>query len=161
MSDYRKRLLEKQKLRFSYWLPERQFRRYVSRAFQQRGITGENLIRLLERRLDTLVYRLGFASNILAARQLVLHGHILVNGQSTDRPNYLARAGDEISVKERSRGIVPVRQGMELSLARPDIPYLAKDRKGFCGKLASIPMREEVPLSVNEGLVVEYYAKYI
>ena len=91
MSDYKKRLLEKQKLRFSYWVSEKQFRNYVKEAFKKPGIPGETLISLLERRLDNVVYRLGFAPTLLAARQLVVHGHVLVNGRKVDRPSYALR----------------------------------------------------------------------
>ena len=101
MSDYKTRLLEKQKLRFAYWVSERQFRGYVKRAFKTPGVTGENLLQLLERRLDNLVYRLGFAPTIPAARQLVAHGHVTVNGRKMDRPSYLVEP--ELSSRSRKR----------------------------------------------------------
>lgn len=161
MSDYKIRLLEKQKLRYSYWVSERQFRRYVKRAFSQHGIAGENLLRLLERRLDNLVYRLGFAPSIPAARQLVVHGHIFVNGEKVDRPSYSVRAGEVISVKESSKKMPLVQEALVRSQARPELSYVKVDKKNLLGSLIAIPSREEIPLPLDEGLVVEYYAKYI
>jgi small subunit ribosomal protein S4 len=161
MSDYKIRLLEKHKLRYSYWVSERQFRRYVKRALSQHGIAGENLLRLLERRLDNLVYRLGFAPSIPAARQLVVHGHIFVNGEKVDRPSYSVRAGEVISVKESSKKMPLVQEALVRSQARPELSYVKVDKKNLLGSLIAIPSREEIPLPLDEGLVVEYYAKYI
>jgi small subunit ribosomal protein S4 len=161
VSEYKKRMIEKQKLRFSYWLSEKQFRLYVKRAFQQRGVTGENLIRLLERRLDTVVYRSGFAATLLSARQLVNHGHILVNGRKVDKPACMITVGDTVSLREGSKGIVPVLAGLERSLARPTRPYIDVDKEALRGRLTSIPAREEVALDIDDSLVVEFYAKYI
>ncbi len=161
MSDYKIRLMEKQKLRYSYWVSEKQFRRYVKRAFGESGITGENLLRLLERRLDNVVYRLGFSPTIPAARQLVAHGHIMVNGRKVDKPSYSVRKGDAISVKEASKGMHLLEEGMMRSQARPMPSYFEVDQKNLRGTLTEIPSREQIPLPINESLVVEYYAKYI
>jgi small subunit ribosomal protein S4 len=161
MSDYKMRLLEKQKLRYSYWVPERQFRGYVKKALSQKGIAGENLLRLLERRLDNLVYRLGFAPSILAARQMVVHGHILVNGERVDRPSYSVRPGQVVSLKESSKKMDLVQEALVRSQARPELSYVKVDKKKLLGSLVAIPRREEIPLPLDEGLVVEYYAKYI
>ena len=111
VSEYKKRLLEKQKLRFSYWVSEKQFRNYVRKAFGKPGVSGENLLSLLERRLDNIVYRLGFAPTLLAARQMVVHGHILVNGRKVNRPSYLLREGDVVSLKEKSKKMSLVEEG--------------------------------------------------
>jgi small subunit ribosomal protein S4 len=161
ISDYKMRLLEKQKLRYSYWVSERQFRRYVKRAIRQRGVSGENLLRLLERRLDSLVYRLGFAPSIPAARQMVVHGHILVNGEKVDRPSYSVRPGEVVSLKESSKKMDLVQDALVCSQARPELSYVRLDKKRMLGLLIALPRREEIPLPIDEGLVVEYYAKYI
>jgi small subunit ribosomal protein S4 len=161
MSDYKMRLLEKQKLRYSYWVSERQLRGYVKKALSQYGKAGENLLRLLERRLDNLVYRLGFAPSIPAARQLVVHGHIMVNGDKVDRPSYGVRPGEKVSLKESSKKMVLVQEALVRSQARPELSYVKADRRKLLGSLIAIPRREEIPLPIDEGLVVEYYAKYI
>jgi len=161
MSDYKMRLLEKQKLRHSYWVSERQFRRYVKKAIRKRGISGENLLQLLERRLDALVYRLGFAPTILAARQLVVHGHILVDGKKVDRPSYSVQPGEAVTLKESSKKIPLVQDAVVRSQARPELSYVQVDKSKLLGSLTAIPKREEIPLPIDEGLVVEYYAKFI
>ena len=161
MSDYKTRLLEKQKLKYSYWVSERQFRGYVKKATRTPGITGENLLRLLERRLDSMVHRLGFVPSILAARQMIVHGHIMVDGTRVDRPSYSVRIEEVISVKEPSKKMSLVQEGLVRSLARPELSYIEVDKKNLRGALIEIPKREEIPLAIEEGLVVEYYAKYI
>jgi small subunit ribosomal protein S4 len=161
MSDYKTRLLEKQKLRFAYWVSERQFRGYVKRAFKAPGITGENLLQLLERRLDNLVYRFGFAPTIPAARQLVVHGHVILNGRKVDRPAYLVDPGTVISLKEKSKSLPLVKDGLVRGTARPTLSYLEVDRDEVRGRLVAVPRRSEIPLPVDEGLVVEFYQKYL
>jgi len=161
MSDYKMRLLEKQKLRFAYWVSEGQFRRYVKRAFRAPGITGENLLQLLERRLDNLVYRLGLAPTIPAARQLVAHGHVIVNGRKVDRPSYLVEPGTVISLKEKSKSLPLVKDGLVRGTARPALSYLEVDRDAVRGRLVAIPRRSEIPLPVDDGLVVEFYQKLL
>ena len=160
-SDFKVRLLEKQKLRFAYWISERQFRGYVKKAFRTPGITGESLFQLLERRVDNLVWRLGFAPTIPAARQLVSHGHVTVNGKKVDRPSYLVKPGSIVSLKERSKGLPLVKDGLVRSTARPTLPYLEVDRDEVRGKLVAMPRRSEIPLPVDESLVVELYQKYL
>jgi small subunit ribosomal protein S4 len=160
-SDFKVRLLEKQKLRFAYWISERQFRGYVKKAFRTPGITGESLFQLLERRVDNLVWRLGFAPTIPAARQLVSHGHVTVNGKKVDRPSYLVRPGSIVSIKERSKGLPLVKDGLVRSTARPTLLYLEVDRDEVRGKLVAMPRRSEIPLPVDESLVVEFYQKYL
>jgi small subunit ribosomal protein S4 len=161
ISEYKKRLLEKQKLRFSYWVSEKQFRNYVRKAFSKPGISGENLLSLLERRLDNIVYRLGFAPTLLAARQLVLHGHILVNGRKVDRPSYLLREGEVVCVKEKSKKMLVVEEGLARSRARPELPYLQVDKANLTGTLTSVPERAQIPLEINEALIMEHYSRYI
>ena len=161
MSDYKKRLLEKQKLRFSYWVSEKQFRNYVKDAFKKPGIPGETLISLLERRLDNLVYRLGLAPTLLAARQLVVHGHIRVNGRKVNRPSYSLRPGETISLKEEARKMTLVEEGLARSPARPALPYIQADKENLKGMLTSIPERNQIPLEINEALIMEHYTRYI
>jgi len=161
MSDYKKRLLEKQKLRFSYWVSEKQFRNYVKEAFKKPGIPGETLISLLERRLDNVIYRLGFAPTLLAARQLVVHGHVLVNGRKVDRPSYTLRPGETLSLKEKTRKMPLVEEGLARSPARPVLPYIQADKENLKGMLTSIPERNQIPLEINEALIMEHYTRYI
>ena len=161
MSDYKKRLLEKQKLRFSYWVSEKQFRNYVKEAFKKPGIPGETLISLLERRLDNVVYRLGFAPTLLAARQLVVHGHVLVNGRKVDRPSYTLRPGETLSLKEKTRKLLLVEEGLARSPARPVLPYIQVDKENLKGMLTSVPERGQIPLEINEALIMEHYTRYI
>jgi len=160
-SDYKKHLLEKQKLRFSYWVSERQLRNYVKKAFKKHGVSGENLLSFLERRLDNTVYRLGFAPTLMAARQMVTHGHILVNGRKVNIPSYLLKEGDEISVTEKIKKIALIEEGLARSLSRPSLPYIEVDKANLRGRLTSLPERVQIPLEINEGLVMEHYAKYI
>jgi len=161
MSDYKKGLLEKQKLRFSYWVSEKQFRNYVKEAFKKPGIPGETLISLLERRLDNVVYRLGFAPTLLAARQLVVHGHVLVNGRKVDRPSYVLRPGETLSLKEKSRKMLLVEEGLARSPARPVLSYIQVDRENLKGMLTSIPERNQIPLEIDEALIMEHYTRYL
>ncbi len=161
VSDFKKRLLEKQKLRYSYWVSEKQFRNYVKEAFQKKGISGAVLLTLLERRLDNIVYRLGFAPSILAARQIVLHGHILVNGRKVNRPSYSLKGGDVVSVKEKSKKIPLVEEGLARSMARPALPYLQVDKENLTGTLIMVPERVQIPLDINESIIMEHYSRYI
>lgn len=161
VSDYKTRLLEKQKPRFAYWVSEGQFRGYVKRAFKAPGITGENLLQLLERRLDNLGHRLGFAPTIPATRQLVVHGNVTVNGRKMDRPSYLVGPGTVISLKEKSKSLPLVKGGLVRGTARPTLSYLEVDRDAVRGRLVAVPRRGEIPLPIDEGLVVEFYQKYL
>jgi small subunit ribosomal protein S4 len=160
-SDFKKRLVEKQKLRYTYWITERQFRNYVKKAFQKPGIAGEHLLSILERRLDTMVYRLGFAPSILAARQLVNHGHIRVNGRKVDIPSHIVREHDEIALREKSKTLPLVEEGIARSMARPMPSYVQVNRESLTGTLSALPMRDQIPLDINEALVVEHYTKYL
>lgn len=160
-SEYGKRLEEKQKLRFRYNVLEKQMRRYVKRAFNSKGVSGHVLYQLLERRLDNTVYRLGFATTIWAARQLVNHGHILVNGKKVDIPSYEIRVNDVISLKEKTRQNAQVLESLNYCPVSMVPPYLTVDRENFSGTLVSIPNREDIPEKIDEQLIVEYYSKYV
>ena len=161
MSEFKKRMVEKQRLRFSYWVSEKQFRNYVKEAFKKPGIPGETLISLLERRLDNIVYRLGFAPTLLSARQLVVHGHVQVNGRKVNRPSYALRPGEVVELNEKSKKLIIVEEGLARSPARPLFPYLEIDKENVKGKLTSIPERAQIPLEINEGLIMEHYTRYI
>jgi len=138
-SEFKKRLVEKQRLRYSYWLSEEQLRRYVRRAFTRRGQTGDELVGMLERRLDNLVCRLGFAPTLLSARQLVVHGHIRVDNAKVDKPSYLLKPGEVISVKDQSKSIDPVQLGLARGASRALPPYLEVDKDNLRGKLLALP----------------------
>jgi small subunit ribosomal protein S4 len=161
VTEHKRHLLEKQKLRYSYWVSETQFRNYVKKAFKKPGASGETLLSLLERRLDTIVFRMAFAPTLPSARQLVVHGHVLVNGRKVNRPFYSLAPGEKVSIREKSRRIPLIAEALSLSPARPVLPYVKVDRENLEGSLVSIPKREEIPMPINEALVIEYYAKYL
>lgn len=156
-SDFKKQLLEKQKLRFNYGLTERQFRKLFVEAKREKGSTPDKLLEFLERRLDNVVFRAGFAPTIPAARQLVRHRHILVNGKRVDIPSFRVQVGDEIAIKEKSREKAYIVESLSKpSLNRPDWMRLEDDK--VC-KIAELPAAESVPFPVEMNLVVEYYSK--
>ena len=158
-SDYGVQLREKQKLKRMYGLLEKQFRSSFETADRKKGITGANLLLILERRLDNMVFRMGFANSRNEARQLVTHRHFLVNGKSVNIPSYLVRIGDEITVKERSRKIVRINEALE-TVARRGVPqWLELDKEGVKAVVKTLPTREELTMPVNEQLVVELYSK--
>ena len=156
LTEYHLRLLEKQKLRAIYGVGERQFRRYFRAAARHKGVTGEELLRLLETRLDTVVLRLGFAQTVRQARQLVAHGHILVDGRRVDIPSANVRVGQTVEPTPAARNFLAVREALELSPDPP--PYLERDREAVRGRLVRAPERAEIPLPVpvEERLVVEF-----
>jgi small subunit ribosomal protein S4 len=133
----------------------------VKEALQKPGIPGETLMSLLERRLDNVVYRLGFAPTLLTARQLVVHGHIRVNGRKVDRPSFALRPGEVVELKEKSKKLIIVEDGLARSPARPILPYLEVDRENVKGKLTSVPERAQIPLEINEALIMEHYTRYM
>jgi small subunit ribosomal protein S4 len=159
VSEYGLQLREKQKVRRMYGVLERQFRNYYEKAARQKGITGENLLRLLERRLDNVVYRLGFAPSRPSARQLVNHRHIRVNGRIVDIPSYSVAMGDVIGVKDKSRGIDLIRMSLEKQKQRELIPWLELDAKAMRGVVKELPSRETVTVPVEEQAIVELYSK--
>jgi small subunit ribosomal protein S4 len=142
-----------------YGLLEKQFRRTFARASREKGITGEALLVLLERRLDNVVYRLGFASSRAEARLLIRHGHILVNGKRVNIPSYFARVGDEVSVKEQSRQMARVLTAMEGAQRRGVPEWAELDRDACSGRMKLMPARSDVTMPINEKLVVELYSK--
>ncbi|MCD6525805.1 MAG: 30S ribosomal protein S4 [Desulfuromonas sp.] len=159
-SDYSRQLIEKQKVRFCYGLSEKQFRRVFDKAKSMKGITGHNMLVLLERRLDNMVFRLGLASTRTEARLFVRHGHFLVNGRKVDIPSYLVRAGDVIEVREKSRKIAKISEALD-SVMRRGIPsWLELERDAFKGTVKTLPAREELTSPVfEEQLIVELYSK--
>ncbi|MCA9558043.1 MAG: 30S ribosomal protein S4 [Myxococcales bacterium] len=158
-SDYRDQLREKQKVKRIYGVLEKQFRLYFQRADRMKGVTGENLLSLLERRLDSTVYRLGLASSRSEARQLVRHNHFTVNGRKVNIPSYQVRAGDIVEVKERSRKKACITTAMEQADRRPTFSWLEMDKKAFKGTVKALPVRDELTLPINEQLIVELYSK--
>ncbi len=159
LSDYGRQLREKQKVKRMYGLLERQFRSYYERADKARGVTGSNLLVLLERRLDNLIYRLGFAVSRTQARQLVRHGHFTINGRKVNIPSYLIKAGDVIEVKEKSRKMNPVVEALE-TVDRRGVPqWLELDREGLKGTVMALPAREDITMPIQEQLIVELYSK--
>ena len=158
LSDYGIQLLEKQRLRAYYGVLEKQFRNYVKKAEKSKESTGVALIQMLECRLDNVVYRLGFANSIRQARQMVVHGHILVNGKKVDIPSFAVQVGDEVTLREKSRTNVMFKENFE-SGALNEYPYLSKDMDKFSGVLTRLPERQEVPIEIDEILIVEFYSK--
>ncbi len=157
LSNYAIQLQEKQKLRFLYGLSERQFKKVFQEAARMPGITGENFMILLESRLDNLVYRLGFARTRAAARQLVTHGHITVNGKKVDIPSYRVRVGDQISLREKSRNLKVVQEALEV---RPNLPeYLSYDEQTMTGEYLRLPRRDELNPDIKESEIVEFYSR--
>jgi small subunit ribosomal protein S4 len=156
-SEYRNQLREKQKARRFYGVLERQFRSYYDKASRQEGVTGENLLRLLERRLDNVLVRLGFAASRRQARQLVNHGHWLINGRRVDIPSYQVRPDDVITIKANSNASDIVRQATELTAAVP--PWLQADHDALTAKVLRLPDRGEITAPVDEQLIVELYSK--
>lgn len=158
-SDYGVQLREKQKLKRMYGLLERQFRGYFGKADRQKGITGTNLLLFLERRLDNMIFRMGFANSRNEARQLVRHDHFLVNGKPVNIPSYLVNVGSEILVREKSKKVGRILEAME-TVARRGVPqWLELDKDNFKGVVKSLPSREELVMPVQEQLVVELYSK--
>ncbi|KPJ67755.1 MAG: 30S ribosomal protein S4 [Syntrophobacter sp. DG_60] len=159
LTPYSLLLREKQKLKKIYGILEVQFRRYFEQAWAQKGVTGENLLILLERRLDNVVYRMGFANSRNQARQLVTHGHIMINDKKVDIPSYLVRVGDIIKVREKSRKILFIKEAME-ALARRGFPsWLEVNKDQFEGKIRALLTGEQIDIPVREQSIVEFYSK--
>ena len=156
---YGLQLREKQKVKRIYGVLENQFRRYFETADRQRGITGETLLQLLERRLDNAIYRLGFATSRAQARQLVRHGHFLINGKKVDIPSYQLRAGDAVTVRQSSQTNPAILHALEEVKGRGVPAWLSLDSASVAGKVLSLPTREQINLPVQEQLIVELYSK--
>ncbi len=159
VSEYGVQLREKQKVRRMYGLMETQFRNYFARALKQTGRTGETLVKLLERRLDNVVYRMGFAPSRKAARQLIIHGHFLVNHHPVDIPSYLLRAGDIVQVREKSKKLEVMHASIKRMKDTAMLPWLSLDKAAMTGTFLTIPERADIPLNANEQLIVELYSK--
>ena len=158
-SEYGVQLREKQKCRRAYGVLESQFRKYYAMAANMRGATGENMLSLLERRLDNVVYRLGFAESRPMARQMVNHGHILVDGKKVDIASFLVKSGQVITVKERSRDMQNLKDLREQGASKPIPKWLELDAAGLTGKVVSMPQRDDIDLTVEEHLIVEFYSR--
>ena len=159
LSDYGLQLREKQKVKRIYGVLENQFRRYFEMADRQRGITGETLLQLLERRFDNVIYRLGLATSRAQARQLVRHGHFTVNGRKVDIPSYSVKAGDVIGVRSTSAQNPQIQHALEEVKGRGVPEWLSFDAGSMTGRIASLPTREQINLPVQEQLIVELYSK--
>ena len=159
LSDYGKQLREKQKVRRIYGVLERQFRKVNSQADRRKGITGENLLQLLESRLDTVAYRMGFGASRTEARQVVRHNGVLVNGKRVNIPSYQCRPGDVVEVAEKVKAHLRVKAAAEAAESRGIPEWIEVDSKGLKGTFKALPARTELPSSINEGLVVELYSK--
>jgi small subunit ribosomal protein S4 len=157
--DYGIRLREKQKIRRIYGILEKQFRRYFHLAERQRGVTGENLLRILETRFDNTVYRSGLAASRAEARQLVLHNHFTVNGKKVNIPSYSTKAGDVIQVTDKSKGIEKIQRAVEAAQQRGIPEWLELDREKMQVTVTALPARDQIPESIEEQLVVELYSK--
>jgi small subunit ribosomal protein S4 len=156
---YGLQLREKQKAKRIYFVGENQFRNYYEVASNATGVTGEILLQQLERRLDTIVFRLGFANARRQSRQLVRHGHIAVNGKKVNIPSYQVRVGDEISVREDAKNLDVVKNAIEFAGHQTAASWLNIDREGLKGTLSTLPKREDINLPINEQLIVELYSK--
>ena len=159
LSDYGVQLREKQKVRRIYGIIENQFRLYFKKASAMKGITGEVLLQLLERRLDNVIFRMGFADNRREARQLLRHGHFLVNGKKCDIPSCLVKPGDVVEVKEASRGFQSILDSLAVAEQRGLPGWVEVDTKNFKGSFVRVPLRDEIQLPVQEQLIVEFYSK--
>ena len=159
LSDYGTQLREKQKLKRTFGLLEKSFKGCFEEAERQKGVTGTNLLLLLERRLDNMVYRLGFANSRGEARQLVRHNHFRVNDRKVNIPSYLVKVGDKIQVREKSRKVATILDALE-TVARRGVPaWLEVDKDAFTGVVKALPVREELTMPIHEQLVVEFYSK--
>ncbi len=158
-SDFKIRLIEKQKARFHYGVLEKQFQRYVKRASRMKGAAGLNLITLLESRLDNIVWRMGLARTIPQARQLVVHGHIDIDGRRVDRPSYHVKPGLEISVREKSRTKPFIHSVLESTTSVPRPSWIEFDPAKTTGKLLTPPERTDVPFDLNEAAIIEFYSQ--
>ncbi|GAB4336837.1 MAG: 30S ribosomal protein S4 [Calditrichia bacterium] len=159
MSEYGIQLREKQKVRRIYGVLESQFRSYYERATRQKGVSGENLLKILESRFDNVVYRLGLAPSRNAARQLILHRHFTVNGKVVNIPSYLLRPGDIVAVREKSRKKEIFHESMKRITEDNMLPWLRLDKAKMSGEFMDSPSRQDIPINVQENLIIELYSK--
>jgi small subunit ribosomal protein S4 len=158
-SEYAVQLREKQKVKRMYGVLEDQFRRYFEMAERSKGITGETLLQLLERRLDNMIYRMGFATSRAEARQLVRHGHFAVNGRKVNIPSALLKPGDVVSVRERSRKVVRIQEALAQAEHRGTPEWVEIDREAFSARVKGLPIRADLTMPINEKLIIELYSK--
>ncbi len=158
-SEYGLQLRAKQQARRYYGIQEGQFHKYFIMAEKKTGVTGDNLLRICESRLDNVVYTLGWASSRAEARQLVTHAHYTVNNQKVDIPSYLLKAGDVVAIKAKSRDSVKIKAVLEANASRPVPTWLELDRENYCAKVVSLPTRDQIDTPVEEHLIVEFYSK--
>ncbi len=158
-SEYAKQLREKQKIKRIYGVSERQFRTTFEKVAKQPGITGHNLLAALESRLDNMVYRLGFAASRKAARQLIRHRHVEINGKTVDIPSFLVQPGQEIRVRQKSRELAVIASAIEQAARNAPLSWLAADHETFSGRMLERPQRASIPIAAQEQLVVELYSK--
>jgi small subunit ribosomal protein S4 len=159
LSEYGVQLREKQKVKRIYGVLEAQFRNYYQKATRQKGVSGQNLLKILESRFDNVIYRLGFAHSRNAARQLILHRHFTINGRVVNIPSYLLRPNDVIEVREKSRKLVPIHEAMRRVKDDFMLPWLSIDKAKMKGVFMDIPTREDIPVNVQENLIIELYSK--
>jgi small subunit ribosomal protein S4 len=159
VSDYAVQLREKQKVRRMYGMLEGQFKKYFFMAEQAKGVTGENLLMFLERRLDNTLYRLGFASSRSQARQIVKHNHILINGKKVNIPSFLVSVNDEIVLHEKSRKVESINDSLEAMVRRGVPSWLELDKDNYKGVVKALPDRQEITMPIQEQLIVELYSK--
>ncbi|MCP4603413.1 MAG: 30S ribosomal protein S4 [Proteobacteria bacterium] len=158
-SEYARHLREKQKARRIYGVLERQFANYFAKADQAKGVTGKNLLGILEQRIDNIVFRMGFANTRNGSRQLVRHNHILVNGNKVNVPSYLVKKGDEVTIRERSQKLVSVKEALEAKARHGWDSWIEVDAKSLKGTLKEVPEIEDLQLPVDEQLIVEFYSR--
>jgi small subunit ribosomal protein S4 len=158
-TNYGQQLREKQKARRVYWVLERQFRHFFTKATESKGVTGDVLLQMLERRIDNVLYRLGFALSRKQARQLVTHGHVLINGRKVNIPSALVKVGDEITLREKSRQLNVIQGSLEARKGQPVVEWLELRSDGPSGRVLNIPTRDSIQAPVNEQLIVELYSK--
>ena len=159
VKEYGTQLREKQKMRRIYGVRERQFRLYLHEAMRQRGVTGEVLFELIERRLDNVVFRLGFAASRAQSRELVVHSHFTVNGRKVNTPSYLVKSGDVVEVKEKSKGITPIVDALQARSGAQLPAWLDVNAEKRQGNILRLPVREEIDTQVDETLIVEFYSR--
>ncbi len=159
LSDYGLQLREKQKVRRLYGVLEKQFRSYYKEAARRKGATGENLLQLLESRLDNVVYRMGFGSTRAESRQLVSHKAVIVNGRTVNVPSFSVKSGDVVSIREKSKNQDRIKTALELAAQRADCAWIAVDKSKMEGTFNSAPERADLPAEINENLIVELYSK--
>ena len=159
VTEFGVRMREKQKVRRIYGLMERQFSGYFERADHQKGVTGENLLRLLERRLDSTVYRMGLGATRTDARQLVRHKHVQVNGRTVNIPSFLVRPGDKITIHEKSKALARIQASLEVAARREQPEWVDFNRDTLTGTVKSMPAREAITLPIEEQMIVEFYSR--